>query len=167
MTSHLTSVEVYIENLLDTDTGFGSRVDNGEQVFINSRITRKFNVVEGQLRKFTVVPNDPSRTTQTPWRALGISMDDIVPQIDEPTPRVEVAKLEDRIMDHFAVEDNQYPHKASELADALGEEDLQMQMTLSRMHMTGEIAKAQVWAKGTQDKASFVLWAPSTDWFSA
>jgi hypothetical protein len=32
--------------------------------------------------------------------------------------------------------------------------------------MTGEISKAQVWARGTQEKASSVLWAPSTDWFT-
>lgn len=166
MTSNLTSVEVYIENCLPSASSFASRLDNGEQVFISSRITKKFGIEEGQVRKVTVIPNDPIRSMNTPWRALGISIDDTAPQIEEPTPRVEVAKLEDRIMDYFDQDDNMYPHRSAELAVVMDADDMQMQMTLTRMHMTGELAKAQVWAKGTQEKASFVLWAPETTWFS-
>lgn len=160
------TVSVFIETQLDTKTSFGVRVDNGESVFINARLAKKYDIVEDETRAMVVLPNVGSDGDKTPWKAMSVSMTDVLKPA-EPTARVEVAKLEDRIMDHFAVEDNQYPHKASELADVLGEEDLQMQMTLTRMHTTGELAKAQVWAKGTQEKASFVLWAPETDWFAA
>lgn len=158
------TVSVFIENQLDTKTSFGVRVDNGESVFINARLAKKYDIVEDETRAMVVLPNVGSDSDKTPWKAMSMSMTD-TPKDMEPTPRVEKAKLEDRIMELFDEEENQYPHKASELADMLGEEDLQMQMTLSRMHMTGEIAKSQVWAKGSQEKASFVLWAPSTDWF--
>lgn len=160
----LNAQQVYITTRLDTDTSFGVRVDNGEQVFINAKLVRDKDLDAGDTRKLILTPN-PSGKSDTPWQAIGVSIEDTVPE--KPTPRVVVAKLEDRIMDYFAVEDNQYPHRASELAAALGEGDMQMQHTLGRMHMTGELAKAQVWAKGTQDKASFVLWAPETEWFSA
>jgi hypothetical protein len=71
-------------------------------------------------------------------------------------------------MDYFSEdEDKQYPHSAPALADALGVDGLHMQQTLSHMHNAGEMAKAQVFAKGTQDKASVVLWAPDILWFSA
>lgn len=158
------TVSVFIETQLDTRTSFGVRVDNGESVFINARLAKKYDIVEDETRAMVVLPNVGSDSDKTPWKAMSVSMTD-TPKAVEPTPRVEKAKLEDRIMELFDEENNQYPHRASELADALGEEDLQMQVTLSRMHMTGEIAKAQVWAKGSQEKASFVLWAPSTDWF--
>ena len=162
------TAQVYVEHQLSTLTSFGVRADTGERVFINSKLAKKHSITEEELRELVLLPNSDGDNTDTPWRAVGVSMNDAetTPPV-ELTPRVEVAKLEDRIMDHFAIEDNQYPHKASELADVLGEEDLQMQMTLTRMHTTGELAKAQVWAKGTQEKASFVLWAPETDWFAA
>lgn len=160
------TVDVFVETQLDTKTSFGVRIDNGESVFINARLAKKHNITEDETYTLVVLPNAGSDNPNTPWKAMGVSMTNIAPAPKE-TPRVVVAKLEDRIMQLFDVEDNQYPHKASELASALGEEDLQMQMTLARMHMSGEIAKAQVWAKGNQEKASFVLWAPSTDWFSS
>lgn len=162
------TAQVYIEHQLNTLTSFGVRADTGERVFINSKLVKKHSIGEEEIRELVLLPNADEGKYETPWRAIGVSMNDaetVAPV--EPTPRVVVAKLEDRIMDHFAIEDNQYPHKASELAYVLGEEDLQMQTTLTRMHATGEIAKAQVWAKGTQEKASFVLWAPETDWFAA
>ena len=160
------TVNVFIETQLDTKTSFGVRTDNGESVFVNARLVKKHDIVEDETYALVVLPNAGADSSNTPWKAMGMSMTNTTttPAAEE-TPRVEVAKLEDRIIELFDSEGNQYPHKASELADALDEEDLQMQMTLSRMHMTGEIAKAQVWAKGSQEKASFVLWAPSTDWF--
>jgi hypothetical protein len=159
------TVNVFIETQLGTKTSFGVRTDSGESVFVNARLVKKHGIVEDETYALVVLPNAGADSSDTPWRAMGMSMTNVAPAAVVETPRVVVAKLEDRIIKFFDNEDNQYPHRASELADALNEEDLQMQVTLSRMHMTGEIAKAQVWAKGSQEKASFVLWAPSTDWF--
>lgn len=159
------TVSVFIETQLDTKTSFGVRVDNGESVFVNARLAKRHNIMEDETWDMVVLPNVGEDSANTPWKAITLSMKETLKAAAE-TPRVEVAKLEDRIMALFGLEDNQYPHRASELAEELGEEDLHMQQTLSRMHMTGEVAKAQVWARGTQEKASFVLWAPSTDWFT-
>jgi len=161
------TVNVFIETQLDTKTSFGVRLDTGESVFINARLAKKHDLVEEETYALVILPNATPDTSDIPWKAMGMSMTNVAPAAVVETPRVVVAKLEDRIIDFFNNDDNQYPHKASELADALGEEDIQMQVTLNRMHLTGEIAKAQVWAKGSQEKASFVLWATSTDWFIA
>lgn len=162
------TAQVFIEYQLDTKTSFGVRADNGERVFISSRMAKKYDLQEEDLKEFTLLPNTVSGAEDTPWKAVGLSVKEALQTaaVPEETPRVELAKLEDRIMEHFDDEDSQYPHKASELADALGVEDLLMQTTLTRMHSVGEIAKAQVWAKGTQDKASHVLWAPDVTWFA-
>ena len=165
MTSNLTSAEIYMESCLPSGSSFGTRVDTGEQVFINARLTRKFGVEEGQLRKFTIVPNDPSRINSTPWRALGISLEDTGPVVED-TPRVEEAKLEDRIIKMFEAEANQFAHTAVMLAEELGATEADIQLALSRMHNAGEMAKAQVHSKGGQDRASFVLWARDTTWFA-
>ena len=159
--------KVYIETQLETLTTFGIRLDTGEQVFISSKIVKKHNILEEQTRELVLLTNAHS-SDSTPWKAVGVSVADALEQGSiEPTSRVQLAKLEDRIIGYFDIEANQFPHSAPALADALGEEDLHMQHTLGRMHNTGEVAKAQVFAKGTQDKASVVLWAPDVSWFSA
>ena len=160
--------KVYIETQLETLTTFGVRLDTGEQVFIPSKIVKKHNILEEQTRELVILPN--AHSSDTPWRAVGVSIADMCETplgTVDPTPRVQLAKLEDRIISYFDIEANQFPHSAPALADVLGAEDLHMQHTLGRMHNTGEVAKAQVFAKGTQDKASVVLWAPDVSWFSA
>ncbi len=159
----LNAQQVYITTRLDTDTSFGVRVDNGEQVFINAKLVRDKDLDAGDTRKLILTPN-PSGKSDTPWQAIGISIEDTVPE--KPTPRVEEAKLEDRIIAYFDVADNEHAITAPALAENMGVEDLQMQMTLTRMHNAGEMAKAQVHCKGGQEKASWVLWAPSADWFA-
>lgn len=159
----LNAQQVYITTRLDTDTSFGVRVDNGEQVFINAKLVRDKDLDAGDTRKLILTPN-PSGRSDTPWQAIGISIEDTVPE--KLTPRVEEAKLEDRIMAYFDVADNEHAITAPALAENMGVEDLQMQMTLTRMHNAGEMAKAQVHCKGGQEKASWVLWAPSADWFA-
>jgi len=159
----LNAQQVYITTRLDTDTSFGVRVDNGEQVFINAKLVRDKDLDAGDTRKLILTPN-PSGKSDTPWQAIGISIEDTAPE--KPTPRVEEAKLEDRIMAYFDVADNEHAITAPALAENMGVEDLQMQMTLTRMHNAGEMAKAQVHCRGGQEKASWVLWAPSADWFA-
>ena len=159
----LNAQQVYITTRLDTDTSFGVRVDNGEQVFINAKLVRDKDLDAGDTRKLILTPN-PSGKSDTPWQAIGVSIEDTVPE--KPTPRVEEAKLEDRIMAYFDVADNEHAITAPALAENMGVEDLQMQLTLTRMHNAGEMAKAQVHCKGGQEKASWVLWAPSADWFA-
>lgn len=179
--------DVYIKSQLATHTGFGIRADLGEEVFINAAFMKKFDLRIDTVRKLVLAPN-PSRPN-TPWQAIGMSMDDagalvgelvmqaseddarpielgIVDAGEEPTARVHIAKLEDRIVEMFDIESNQFASTASTLAVEMDVSEGEMQLALSRMHNAGEIAKAQVFAKGTQEKASFVLWARETTWFS-
>ena len=160
------SEKIYIETQLETQTSFGARVDNGEGVFINAKIVKKHNLQEGEIRELILIPNPDNGENTCLWRAIGVSMSDTIPAVETDTPRVEVAKLEDRLLTMFQDERNQFAHTAPMLAEELGVSDTEMQLTLSRMHNAGEIAKAQVWRQGGKDKASFVLWAVDTAWFS-
>ena len=81
----LNAQQVYITTRLDTDTSFGVRVDNGEQVFINAKLVRDKDLDAGDTRKLILTPN-PSGKSDTPWQAIGISIEDTVPE--KPTPRV-------------------------------------------------------------------------------
>ena len=112
-----------------------------------------------------LLPNSGGDNANTPWKAMGVSMTE-TPKPAEETPRVEEAKLEDRIIEYFNIGENEAAITAPALAANMGVEDLQMQLALTRMHNAGDMAKAQVHVKGGQEKASWVLWAPSADWFA-
>ena len=65
--------EVFIERRLDTGTSFGVRLDNGESVFINARVAKKYNIAEDQTRAMVVLPNtgeDSSKLRGRPWPYL-------------------------------------------------------------------------------------------------
>lgn len=161
------TINVFIETQLDTMTSFGVRVDNGESVFIPARLAKKHNIVEEETRAMVILPNVGEDSANTPWKAMTMSMTETTKPAEE-TPRVEEAKLEDRIADYFDHDDNMYPQTAPDIARALGiSDDNEVQLALSRMHNSDDMVKAQIWKQGGKDKASFVLWAPSTDWFSA
>jgi hypothetical protein len=160
------SAQVYIETQLDTSTSFGVRVDNGERVFVNAKLAKRISLSEDDLRELTLLPNpDPTRT-DTPWRAIGVAIATADEPEPEPASRPALPTLENRVTAHFADPDNGFPHTSPALAEALGVDSMLMQTTLTRMHNMGEMAKAQVFAKGGQRSASSVLWAPEAAWFS-
>ena len=155
--NNMESQEVFIVHQMPTGTAFGVRVDNGEKVFINSKLAKKHTVAEEQVRTLTLIPNTK---IDTPWQAVGVGANHT-----ETTPRVEIANLEDRIVEHFKEEANQVASTSKVLADALDVDVVSVQTALIRMHNAGEMTKAQVHCKGGQDKASWVLWSPNTDWY--
>tara|TARA_R110002072_G_scaffold16735_4_gene64964 strand:+ start:2014 stop:2547 length:534 start_codon:yes stop_codon:yes gene_type:complete len=156
--------EVFITHQLPTGTAFGVRVDNGEAVFINSKLAKKHAVVEEQVLTLTLIQNNKA---DTPWQAIGGPTPDqtIARRMVESTPRVEIADLEDCIERHFKRTANQAASTAAALAEKIGVEVTQMQTALSRMHNAGQMTKAQVHCRGGQDKASWVLWSPDASWY--
>ena len=157
--NNMESQEVFIIHQMPTSTAFGVRVDNGEKVFINSKLAKKHAIEEEQVRTFILIPN---AKIDIPWQAVGVSGN-----AEDIAPRVENANLEDRIVEYFNKEDNQVASTSKVLADALDVDVVSLQSALVRMHNAGGMTKAQVHCKGGQDKASWVLVAPSADWYES
>jgi len=88
------------------------------------------------------------------------------PFAEEPSSKVQQATLEDRIMDLMRDEEHSYPHRVGELASKLTTDAASVQLALQRMHNAGEIWEAKIERKGTQTKASYVLWALDDEWFA-
>ena len=160
----LNAQQVYITTRLDTDTSFGVRVDNGEQVFINAKLVRDKDLDAGDTRKLILTPN-PSGKSDTPWQAIGISIEDTVPE--KPTPRVEEAKLEDRIMDLLSMwRTMSMPSPLRHWPRTWVSPKPRCSWPLVACTTLGRWPRRRSIAKGGQDKASWVLWAPSADWFA-
>ena len=84
---------------------------------------------------------------------------------EEETPRVVVAKMEDRILGLLSETDNQFAHRATEIASKLDATNDEVQSALGKLHRDGEIWEAKVSRLGSQKKASYCLWALDDDWF--
>lgn len=157
--------EVFIERRLDTGTSFGVRLDNGESVFINARVAKKYDIAEDQTRTMVVLPNTGEDSSKTPWKAMTVSMTETIKDVKN-TPPIEGDELRVRIIGYLTEEPNQFAHTALELAKKLRVDVSKVQQTLTQMHDAGEMSKACVYAKGGQEEASTVLWARAVDWFS-
>tara|TARA_R110001592_G_scaffold332434_1_gene615821 strand:+ start:555 stop:1088 length:534 start_codon:yes stop_codon:yes gene_type:complete len=158
---NMESQEVFIVHQMPTGTAFGVRVDNGEKVFINSKLAKKHTVAEEQVRTLILIPNTK---IDTPWQAVGISGIDSS-HFEKPTPRVNTIDLEDRIVKYFREDENMHAIDAEKLAEALDVDVISMQKTLEYMHTAGEIKRAEVHCESGQHTPDWVLWSPHNEWF--
>lgn len=139
----------------------------GEDCYIPKNQVDRAKLQEGDYFSARVTPNTKDRRDQTPLRVVGLIkiLDmDFVP--DNQTPKVQQATLEDRIMDLMREDEHAYPHRVGELANKLTVDAGAVQLALQRMHTAGEIWEAKIERKGTQTKASYVLWALDDEWFA-
>lgn len=158
MQSKLMTVTIYCNKLLPNDVAFGINVDNGEDVFIHPSVVRNHGIEEGMEAEMVIMPNKPDKVHQTPWQAVRLVNNTL--RREEAVPE---ATWEERVMDIFTKHD--FPRTTAELAADLNTETTHVAKVLERMHHNCKLAKAKVYASGTQDAASFCMWAPKADWF--
>ena len=105
----------------------------------------------------------------TKYQVVGVIAESVTHSVDtyddEETPRVVVAKMEDRILTLLSEADNQFAHRASEIASKLDASNDEVQSALGKLHRDGEIWEAKIERRGSQKKASYCLWALDDDWF--
>tara|TARA_R100000935_G_C2820128_1_gene159357 strand:- start:450 stop:983 length:534 start_codon:yes stop_codon:yes gene_type:complete len=170
----LDTIKVYVQRVLkDKACGFGVDVDSGERVFIPPNLVNKYRLTEGTCAQMQAIPNSSDKKNHTKFQVVGVIGESVTQMLDSDaeyeerfeTPRVVEAKMEDRILSLLSSTDNQYAHRAAEVAEKLGAENDEVQSALGKLHRDGDIWEAKVERKGTQKKASYCLWALDDDWF--
>jgi hypothetical protein len=131
---------------------------------------KKYRLAEGTLAQMRVIPNTSRMINSTKYQVVGVVAESVTHSVDtfddeEETPRVVVAKMEDRILSLLSETDNQFAHRATEIASKLDADNDEVQLALGKLHRDGEIWEAKVSRLGTQKKASYCLWALDDDWF--
>lgn len=157
-----------IERMLETSTAFATRSDNGQKVYVRSAIARLAGVQTGNDVSMLIVPNKNSGLHQDcPWFALRIErLSDSSDSVDikkifergslEPKP-THKRDLFSEATDFLSVSG---PSSTGQIANALGVPTNIVRPYLMAMNDRGEIAKADVYARGkNQSRASFSLWA--------
>ena len=166
----LHTLKIYVQHVLaGKRCGFGVDIDQGERVFIPPNLVNKYELAEGTLAQMRVIPNTSNMVNSTKYQVVGVIAESVTHSVDtyddEETPRVVVAKMEDRILTLLSEADNQFAHRASEIASKLDASNDEVQSALGKLHRDGEIWEAKVERRGSQKKASYCLWALDDDWF--
>lgn len=168
----LHTLKIYVQHVLvGKRCGFGVDIDQGERVFIPPNLVNKYDLAEGTLAQMRVIPNTSRMANATKYQVVGVIAESVTHSVDageayeEETPRVVVAKMEDRILTLLSEADNQFAHRASEIASKLDASNDEVQSALGKLHRDGEIWEAKISRLGSQKKASYCIWALDDDWF--
>jgi hypothetical protein len=153
-------VKIFCTNVLSTQTAFGMRADNGEQVFIPSAVAHAAKLQPTETVTAHVVPNT-HYPDKTPWFAIRIEREgDLVPT--QPVAQPETT-IDDRIADYIAGE----PLYATtaEVAEQFSIDTTLASRALNRLFKQGRVVMASVHSKPDQQRASFCLWAKDANRF--
>ena len=149
--------QLTIVNIIPSGTGFGVTSDN-ISVFVPPRVISAADAEVGDIFSASLVANDFNPSGRTPLMAVRLQRVERPQEPQEP----QASSHRDRIIEVLAA--NGYATSA-EIGEALGMDAIGAKDVLKSMWDKGEIAKAMVYANGTQKRASLVMWALNVDDF--
>lgn len=166
----------FVTALDDYGTGFAVRVDNGEQIFIRSILADRSGIDIGDRIAVWYVPNrSEEHADRCPWFALHVKIEEEDAQVDIEDKTIEeefmLGSLEPEVepepeqpkRDVYA-EIREYMLETgsattAQISAALGIISPNLRSYLTAMNDRGEIARADIWTRGKQTRASVVVWA--------
>lgn len=154
-----------ITNVHPRGFSFAVTLDAGEQVFIPPHLTTGLDLQNGQTVSTQLVPNPKSdQRDNTPWLAVSIDME----QKSEPAPEADAAQQDSiSARDQRVYEvicENAYV-TAAEIAEKIDMDAKTAGNSANRLFNAGKIAKADVYNRAGQQRASMTLWAESASDF--
>lgn len=151
---------VLITNLTMNDDAFAVLPENGEGVYIPPGVTRAANLIAGEFRMVTVVPNNPDRQNHTKW--MGIYVDP--PHAEQSNPdHEEMSALREKIL--LVLDDKDIAYLTTgEAAREMGVDVLKARGILNKLFNELKVARADVYY-GSSKRAVHVLWSMNPEGF--
>jgi hypothetical protein len=167
-------VRVFLDTISFSGCGFGVTAE-GDRVFLNARLVSAVGLREGDTVTCQILPNYEDRRDDVPFRAIRadnprrvvVTVDqdyDDPPEVVEQDVAAEPT-IKDRILQHLR---DTGPTCTGTLVKVMGDPSLgttEMHALCSAMHKVGTIARADVYRRAGQDRASMVVWALSANEF--
>lgn len=159
------NVEIQITNISTKKDGFAVVSDTREAVYIPPSVTKASDIIPGELRRATLIENDPDKRTSTKFKAVfvenftgqqGQSAYNLA-RIYKADPDIEA-----RILKILRVAEPYFT--TGEIAYDLDVENDIARDVLNRMFENGRVAKAEVFHQPNKHPVS-VLWAIEPDDF--
>ena len=149
--------EFTISNVHDRGFAFGV-TDTGEQVFIPPHTLAGHSLRAGDVIKGVLVVNPSDRSAHgTPWMAVRLETgEETVAHVTESNFADDIEARDKAVLE--TVNENVYV-TTSEIAATVGIDPKSAGNSALRLFNAGKIAKADVYAKPSQARSSFTLWA--------
>lgn len=164
MTSQTVEKIVCVTNQLDTKSSFALEEETGEQVFINARLCKNFDISVGDVLKTFVVRNNADQPA-VQWYAIFVKkVDSMRPgqmeldlgdMVVPPLPTGPSVDYDKAIMDFL----QDGPGTTRQVADGVSLPVTQTRHFLERLFRKGKLCMAGVRRTPTQSKDSFAVWA--------
>lgn len=150
-------VPVAVARLSPRGAGFGYTQD-GQGVIVPISIMRHCNIGENSVRIMRLTTN-PKDTPTTPWMAFWASKSEFVkPEPAKAEDQPDPSSIKADILIHLRKCEVAY-QTTSEIASAIGAGVIEARNVLMAMHRDGQVARADVFAKPDQLRASGTIWA--------
>jgi len=153
------TVEIYISHILDSGCAFAARTDDGEQAFVPASVVKASGAKEGDIATAKLIPNTHPNNAATPWVAVHVARVAVHVARSEnqaPAPVRQEVSLDDRA--HQAVEEL-FLATTAEVSKEVGTDVHLAHNALLRLFKAGRVAKADVYARADQERASYCIWA--------
>jgi hypothetical protein len=149
--------QLTIVNIIPTGTGFGVTRE-GTSVFVPPRVVQAASAEIGDVFSASLVPNDYNPSGRTPFMAVRLERDAQQPvQLGQPDHKPQKQIILDFLQGG--------PASSAEIGEELGTDAIGASGILKSMWEKGEVAKASVYARADQKRATYVLWALTADDF--
>jgi hypothetical protein len=146
------TAEIYISHLLDSGSGFAARTDDGEQAFVPASVVKASGIDEGDIVAAKLIPNTHPNNSSTPWVAVHVA---------KPANTVSAPVKHEPSLDERAYEAvcDLFLATTAEVGKEVGTDVHLAHNALLRLFKAGRVAKADVYARADQERASYCIWA--------
>jgi hypothetical protein len=157
------TADIYCLRVHEAGFAFGARTDNGEQVYIPPGVVRGAGVKEDEVVNCAMIVNTHPNSDQTPWCVIRVNRN-AAPAAPQPVAQP-VENIDDRVLrlvhETGMITTAEVAQECTDLLTTTAAHNL-----LMRLFAAGKLAKADVYARPDQGRASFCLWATDVKVFA-
>lgn len=157
------TADIYCLRVHEAGFAFGARTDNGEQVYIPPGVVRGAGVKEDEVVNCSMIVNTHPNSDQTPWCVIRVNRN-AAPADPQPVAQP-VENIEDQVLqlvrEQGMITTAEVAQEFPERLNATSAHNLMM-----RLFAAGKLAKADIYARPDQGRASFCLWATDVKVFA-
>ena len=153
MQSQMQTEKLTIVNIIVSGSGFGVTPD-GTSVFVPPRVVSAANAEIGDTFTASLIQNDLNPSGRTPFLAVRLEREEQQQAEADTGHRSHILEM---LKDGYMT--------SAEVGKEIGMDAIGAKGILKRMWEKGEIAKALIYARADQKRATHVLWALNADDF--
>jgi hypothetical protein len=154
------TADIYCLRVHEAGFAFGARTDNGEQVYIPPGVVRGAGVKEDEVVNCAMIVNTHPNSDQTPWCVIRVNRNTAHEPVAQPTETIDERVLQ-LVREQGMLTTAEVAQEFPERLNAISAHNLML-----RLFDAGKLAKADVYARPDQGRASFCLWATDVKVFA-